>query len=232
MNSIRKIRNVGTVDLIICLSILVGAALSALPAPARTVAKRGRPDDDSSSDGDGVVEEEPLCPRNRIRPRHHGLGTWPIRQPVQPVQPVLSGWTPLYNAAYEGNKGAAGALINAGADMSKCTPVCGSHMHSGAFPLYTASFLGHAGVVELLLTAKAAVDQQKINFGGATALYAACMNGHLNCVKLLVDANADPTKSRKDVVGNNPLFAAEATNHTEICAVLRAAVYGGAGEAM
>jgi ankyrin repeat protein len=73
----------------------------------------------------------------------------------------------------------------------------------GRFPLMIASFLGFEDIVEMLLDARANIDQTD---NGYTALYIASINGHEDIVKILLDRGANWMIEDKD--GKNAISVA------------------------
>jgi ankyrin repeat protein len=91
--------------------------------------------------------------------------------------------------------------------------------NKGIGPLLSASFCGFPKSVQLLLDAKALIDQQMDN--GFTPLYAACEDGHLDVMRILLAAKANLSIECK--WGRPPLIGACENNHPDLIDDLLAA---------
>ena len=85
--------------------------------------------------------------------------------------------------------------------------------------LIAACHYGHAECAQLLLAAKAAVDQADTD--GTTPLSIACQQGHAECARLLLAANAAVDQAETD--GTTPLFIACQQGRGECAQLLLAA---------
>jgi ankyrin repeat protein len=132
---------------------------------------------------------------------------------------MLTGDTPLIDAARHGRAADVAALLAGGADVNEPTPTLMPLATGGDTPLIIACLLGHTEVVAKLLAAKADVNQADND--GATPLYFACQNGHAEIATELLFANADVDQA--DVRGVTPLYKACQYGHTEVVTVLLAA---------
>ncbi len=96
--------------------------------------------------------------------------------------------TPLLAALWAGDRGAALALIAAGADPNAADdrPVIGH----GAMSLHFAAGVGDVELVRALVAAGAAVDARSL--AGHTPLWWACNNGRTAAARELLAAGADP----------------------------------------
>lgn len=159
-----------------------------------------------------------------------------------------NGRTPLMIAVYRNDLKAAGALIEAGADLNALDAQrydavtiasvlngvamldlvlkSGGKADQTTSPydgtaLIAAAHLGHVAVVKALIEAKAPLDH--VNNLGWTALIEAIVLGdggenHLNVVRLLVKAGADVNLA--DASGTSPLALARRRGYGEIVSVL------------
>ncbi len=125
------------------------------------------------------------------------------------------GWTPLYNAAWEGQTECVKLLLAApDIDVNKAT-------NNGWTPLYNAAWEGQTECVKLLLAAPP-IDVNKANNDGTTPLNKAAWKGHSECVKLLLAApGIDVNKADND--GWTPLYWAAREGHSECVKLLLAA---------
>src|SRR5919199_1849088 len=104
------------------------------------------------------------------------------------------GFTALHLAAFTGEEGAAGILIERGADLD----VPSRHEQiRGVRPLHTAAFAGTNEIARLLLEAGADVNGRSED-GGFTPLHSAAQNGNAELVRLLLDHGADPSLETDD----------------------------------
>jgi len=123
------------------------------------------------------------------------------------------GFTPLQLAAFFGAPGAAGLLIEAGADVNA---VANNPMRIQ--PLHAAAAGRHGDIAKLLIGAGADVNgRQQHDF---TPLHAAAQNGDTDLLDALLAAGADPAATTDD--GRVAATLAEAAGHESIAARLAA----------
>eukprot|EP00887_Chlorella_sp_A99_P001706 scaffold8.g1706.t1 len=143
----------------------------------------------------------------------------PAVQPEEhPTMPPRGLWSPLLNAAAEGDAAAIHRILaespGAAMDHRFCwlpLHVASSHGHAAAvaellaaapqaasvtgpgrkLPLYFAAVNGHAAVVQLLLAAAPQTERAKTD-RGKRALVLAASQGHLPAVRVLVERSAAP----------------------------------------
>jgi len=120
-----------------------------------------------------------------------------------------NGWTPLHNAAFQGNKSMVELLLAQKADVNAKTK-------SSTTPLHFASLRGFKDVVPLLLAAKANIDSVSID--GETPLHMAAQYGDIDVVKLLVGHKANINV--KDNDGQTPLHDAAIIGHIDVVELL------------
>ncbi len=96
------------------------------------------------------------------------------------------GWTPLHLAAFFGSVGAAGILLEAGADPSAV-----AHNAQANHPLHSAC-AGRRSLVAILLLDRGA--EPDFPAGGVTPLMIAAANGLTVVVTRLLQAGADPAR--------------------------------------
>ncbi len=133
---------------------------------------------------------------------------------VSPSAPAADGFLPLHLAAYFGQREAARALLDAGADPN--APAAGHP--SGVAPLASAVAGGDRGLIELLLERGAAPDPTQA--GGFTPLQAAAARGDRDLCRRLLDAGADPR--RADDAGRTAADHAADRGHADLARELRA----------
>ncbi|KAI8717170.1 NACHT domain-containing protein [Fusarium sp. LHS14.1] len=104
------------------------------------------------------------------------------------------GRTPLSHAAEKGHVDVVMSLLNAGADVDKCSLF-------NQTPLVYAVQKGHGEVVRCLLDKEA--DTERRNYGDRTPLALAVLGGHRAILDLLLERNADI--EAKDFSGMTPL---------------------------
>ena len=115
------------------------------------------------------------------------------------------GETPLYTAAFFGNKPILEAL-------------CGAHVSTsdgdeeGWQPLHAAASRGHDDCCRILLGNGADVNSE--NKIGITPALVASQNGHVEVLKVLVEFHADLNKSNND--GWRPIHSASARGHVDV----------------
>ncbi|XP_029453466.1 poly [ADP-ribose] polymerase tankyrase-2-like [Rhinatrema bivittatum] len=97
------------------------------------------------------------------------------------------GKTPLYWAAYKGQKTAMELLLQHGASVNSCCKHGGSPLHAaiGLFPDCALLLIQHGADVNL-----------EDNWG-VTPMYLAACSGQMDCIRLLVQAGADITYKNK-----------------------------------
>jgi ankyrin repeat protein len=108
------------------------------------------------------------------------------------------GWTPLHEAAQQGNKAIAQVLLKAGADVNP-------QLTDGYTPLHIAVYRKQREVAELLLANRA--DPNAKNKDGQTPLHFAVLNGQRELAELLLANHADPNE--RDKAGRTPLDLAK-----------------------
>ena len=113
-------------------------------------------------------------------------------------------YSPLMNAAKDGNLAAVQQYLAQGADINAQTS-------KGKQALMLAASEGHAPVVRLLLEHGAMVDAR--DSFGTTALIVAATAGHTEVVKLLLEHGADP--QARDDSGGTPLVNATFFGHSD-----------------
>ena len=101
---------------------------------------------------------------------------------VDPDEPDVSGFTPLYLASSMGHAPTVSLLLRAGADPTRSD--------SGTSPLHAACLFGHTAAASLLLRFGALPDQ--VDLRGDSPLGLAARFGHLSTCRLLLHAGADP----------------------------------------
>jgi ankyrin repeat protein len=117
------------------------------------------------------------------------------------------GWTPLHLAAFFGAEGAAGALIQAGADVNAL-----STNGLRNTPLHAALAGGHEAIALRLIEAGA--DVAATDAGRHTPLHLAAENGLVRAVRALLARGADPLAV--DAEDQTPLSRAAARNHNAV----------------
>ncbi|MEK6373849.1 MAG: ankyrin repeat domain-containing protein [Acidobacteriota bacterium] len=122
----------------------------------------------------------------------------------------------LHRVLYAGNIGAARILIEGGADVAL------KDKDSGESPLHMAAKKGLAEAVDLLIAAKAEVNEP--NGSGWTALYLAVAERHVDVVDRLLRAGADPNSEVPFPPDENtPVARAASKGPPEMLALLLAA---------
>jgi ankyrin repeat protein len=166
-----------------------------------------------AADADALLAEEPELDVFEAA----GVGrTGRVRELLDSDPALVQAWSPdgfqaLHLAAFFGHAGAAGALLERGADPSvlsrhefvKVTPLHSAVASEGAEDLRT---------VEVLLAHGAPVDARAE--GGATPLHSAASNGSVAIVQALLAGGADPNAPKDD--GKTPLDLARERGHGDV----------------
>lgn len=116
----------------------------------------------------------------------------------------ISGITPLFVAAFDGNTQAAVSLLDAKGDPN--TPNV-----DGVTPLIVGSARGHKNLVKKLLYAQARVNDLAKNAFGITAVGQAAQQGFNQILATLIKAKGDVNQARTD--GTTPLHNAVRNGH-------------------
>lgn len=122
------------------------------------------------------------------------------------------GWTPLHEAAWNGDFEAVKGLVNAGADPNATN----NHGHT---PLHLAAFNGHLVVVQKLVDAGSEPNAKDEK--GETPLHKAAYHGHFGAIKALVKVGANVEATLPD--GTKPSDIAAEQGHSETFAAAVAA---------
>lgn len=133
-------------------------------------------------------------------------------------RPEANGDAPLITAAYLGHTDIVDLLLRAGAAVSAVDP------EMKATALHAAAYAGHAAVARLLIRGKIDIDRQGPN-NGYTALHDAVWQNNVETAKVLIESGANLTL--KSHAGETPLAFARARRHTEIVALIEAAIARG-----
>lgn len=135
---------------------------------------------------------------------------------------IPSRWTPLKEAARDGDADRVRQLLAAGASAN-------GELDHGLAPLHWASMQGHKEVVELLLTHGADLHLDRMDahcVAVGTPLHCAAFMGHLDIVKLLIARGADAdcrTIAGAHMIGGTPLHEAARGGHAAVMQCLTAA---------
>eukprot|EP00656_Telonema_subtile_P058318 TRINITY_DN9847_c0_g2_i2.p1 TRINITY_DN9847_c0_g2~~TRINITY_DN9847_c0_g2_i2.p1 ORF type:complete len:446 (-),score=64.78 TRINITY_DN9847_c0_g2_i2:695-2032(-) len=124
-------------------------------------------------------------------------------------QPNQDGFTPLFGACCRGHSEAVRVLIEAGANLDRCTA-------TGCTPLLDVAAHGHFEIAELLIQAGADLESQDND--GWTALSQAVQNGHYDVARVLLDAGADLNSA--DHLGRTALLRAAYRGDAEMISLL------------
>jgi ankyrin repeat protein len=131
------------------------------------------------------------------------------------------GRTPLYKAAFNGNREVAELLISEGAEVNARDPRGSSPLHISAASkdvLFNKNILnGRIEVAELLVSKGADINAKDNN--GSTALHIAAREGSRKIAELLILKGAD--QDARDNNARTPLELATEERHPEIVDVLR-----------
>lgn len=117
----------------------------------------------------------------------------------------VNGFTPLIDAALQGDLGFVKCLLRAGAAANAANDM-------GFSPLINASDRGHAAIVQELIAAGSALNHAAKN--GVTSLHRATINEFLDVVKQLLAAGASPNAA--SFTGVSPLINACVTGRADI----------------
>lgn len=122
----------------------------------------------------------------------------------------------LWRAAESGCVTAVRAALAAGAADGGPPAEVNSRSLHGRAALHIAASRGRAACVELLLEARACVEQRTA--AGLTALHLACQRGQLEAARSLLEGRADVCCEAED--GSLPLHTAAAGGHAEVMSLL------------
>ncbi len=126
---------------------------------------------------------------------------------------IADDYTPLHNAARDGDTEAVKKLLRQGASVYAVTTA------SGVTPLILAATAGHEQIVEVLLDAGAAVNTADKT--GGTALLYASAKGHDGIVHTLLQRGADVhVKSPKNYLDSTALTLAAGNGHDAVLDLL------------
>jgi ankyrin repeat protein len=131
------------------------------------------------------------------------------------------GWTPLYKAAFNGNREVAELLIAKGANVNALDSKGSSPLHISASSkdvVFNKNILnGRIEVAKILLSKGAPIDAKDNN--GSTALHIAAREGSQRIAELLIVEGADV--NARDNNNRTPLELATEEKHPEIVDLLR-----------
>lgn len=96
--------------------------------------------------------------------------------------PVISHWTPLHQAAEDGNTNRLIKLLQNNANVN-------AQDFNDWTPLHSAAYWGQTECIEILLQHGAKINIK--NSVGKTPLHLAILNGHTQCVKILLEHDAN-----------------------------------------
>ena len=126
---------------------------------------------------------------------------------------IADDYTPLHNAARDGDTEAVKKLLRQGESVNAATTA------SGVTPLILAASVGHEQIVEALLDAGAAVDTADRT--GGTALLYASSKGYAGIVGTLLQRGADVNlKSPKNYLDSTALTLAAGNGHAAVLELL------------
>ena len=131
------------------------------------------------------------------------------------------GWTPLYKAAFNGNREVAELLISRGAEVNARDPGGASALHicaSSRDVVLNKKILGGRVEVAKLLIAGGA-DLNARDKDGSTALHIAARDGSQKIAELLIQEGADI--NTRDNNNKTPLELATEKEHAEMVDLLR-----------
>jgi quinoprotein dehydrogenase-associated probable ABC transporter substrate-binding protein len=182
----------------------------------------------------GFVDVATVLVEHKADPNQTNLGNWtPLMYAAWDDSPEMvtilvkhaakldavdnNGLTPLAIACQNAKIKAAGALVEAGADVN--SPVA----KGGYTPLMLAALSGSSDLATSLIGHGAKVNA--VNPGGVTALMIAAANDHRNVVAVLLKSGADVNARSED--GRTALSIAQANNNEALIQLLKDASRAG-----